>query len=98
MFILNNSGCNTSPICKMVWYICTIPPELILIGHGLPFHSLCKAQLGTKYGGLGLCSSKAHAAAAYLSSFLTSNLLAGQFLGKIFNPLTFFPAYPVLTL
>ena len=83
----------------MVWYIRTIPPELItdsclhfdnsviqefefLIGHGLPSHSLRQAQLGTKFGGLGLRSSKAHASAAYLSSFLSSNFLAEQFLGK----------------
>ena len=47
-----------------------------------PTATLRQAQFGTKYNGLGLRSSKAHAAAAYLSSFLPSNLLAGQFLGK----------------
>ena len=41
-----------------------------------------QAQLGTKFGGLGLCSSKARASAFYLSSFLSSNFLAEQFLGK----------------
>ena len=50
--------------------------------HGLSSHNLCQAQLGTKFGGLGLRSSKAYAAAAYLSSFLSSNFLAEQFLGK----------------
>ena len=57
--------------------------------HGLSFHNLCQAQLGTKFGGLGLRSSKAYAAAAYLSSFLS--------LEKKFKPLTFFPDYPVFT-
>ena len=70
-----------------------------LIGHGLPSHSLRQAQLGTKYGGLGLCYSKAHAAAAYLSSFLSSNLLAGQFLGENIQSSHFlsFLSCPVLT-
>ena len=85
--------------CKMVWYIRTIPPELIadscsqfdisviqefefLIGNGLPPHSILQAQLGTKLGGLGLRSSTTHAAAAYISSFFSSKVLAELFLGK----------------
>jgi hypothetical protein len=65
--------------------------------HGLSSHNLCQAQLGTKFGGLGLRSSKAYAAAAYLSSFLSSNFLAEQFLGKKIQTSTFFPFYPVFT-
>jgi len=93
----------------MVWYIHTIPPELIkdsclhfdnsviqefefLIGHGLPSHSLCQTQLGTKFGGLGLRSSKAHASAAYLPIFWLNSSLE-----KRFKPLTCFRVYPVLT-
>ena len=68
----------------MVWYIHTIPPDLIscsrfdvevlcsfekLIGAGLSKLSLQQARLSTKFGGIGLRASKTHSAAAYIASF-----------------------------
>ena len=100
--------------CKMVWYIRTIPPELItdsrlhfdnsviqefefLIGHGLPSHSLRQAQLGTKFGGLGLRSSKAHTSAPTFLLFCLPIFWLNSSLEKRFKPLTCFRVYPVLT-
>ena len=58
-----------------------------LLGSGLSKQSYLQASLGTKNGGVGLCSSKSHSAAAYISSFFKSKPLVQTFLSKsVVNP------------